>query len=180
MVHIDHMQVGTTNIFILKCKSSGWTRVRIMKDKTSETTCKVFHKYITLYDRPRLVISDAGPAFLTMFINFLSSHYINHRYSSYYRAQSNSPAERGVRSIKDVLKKIPSFNDKTVRTVVFNINQHISQDGSGSPSERFFKRRIRTGLPSIIQKEIKHKDLMRIRARKQLEAAKKLGRVMTY
>ena len=41
----------------------------------------------------------------------------------------------------------------------------------------FFKRRIRSGLPSIIKKEIKYKDLMRIRARKQLETAKKKGRV---
>ena len=112
-----------------------------------------------------------------MFLDFLSSHYINHRYSSYYRAQSNSPAERSVRSIKDVLRKIPSFNEKTVRMVVFGINQHVSQDGSGSPSERFFKRRIRLGLPSIVQKEIKHEDLMRIRARKQLETAKKKERV---
>ena len=86
-----------------------------------------------------------------MFINFLNSHHIKHRYSSAYRAQSNSPAERGVRSIKDVLKKIPSFNDKTVRTVTFNVNQHVTPDGSGSPSERFFKRRIRTVLPTMIQ-----------------------------
>ena len=166
VVHIDYMQIGTTNIFILKCKSSGWTWARITKDKTSETTCKVFHKYITSYDRPHLVISDGGPAFSTMFINFLNSHHINHRYSSAYRAQSNSPAEKGVRNVKDVLEKIPSFTDKTVRTVIFNVNQHVSPDGSGSPSDRFFKRRIRTGLPTIIQKEIKHKDLMNIRARK--------------
>ena len=60
---------------------------------------------------------------------------------------------------------------------MFGINQHASQDGSGSPSERFFKRRIRSGLPSIIKKEIKHEDLMRIKTRKQLETAKKKGRV---
>ena len=63
--------------------------------------------------------------------------------------------------------------------MVFGINQHVSPDRSRSPSERFFKRRIRSGLPSIIQKEIKHEDLMRIRARKQLETAKKKGRVST-
>ena len=104
--------IGKTNIFILKCKSSGWTWAQIAKDKTAETTCQVFEKYIDSYDRARLVISDCGPAFSTMFFYFLSSHYIDHIYSSYYRAQSNSPAERGVRSIKDVLRKIPSFNKK--------------------------------------------------------------------
>ena len=60
---------------------------------------------------------------------------------------------------------------------MFGINQHASQDGSGSPSERFFKRRIRSGLPSIIKKEIQHEDVMRIRAKKQQETAKKKGRL---
>ena len=60
---------------------------------------------------------------------------------------------------------------------MFGINQHTAQDGSGSPSERFFKRRIRSGLPSIMKKEIQHKDLMKIRAKKQREAAKKKGRL---
>ena len=63
VVHIDYMQIGTTNIFILKCKSSGWTWGRIMKDKTSETTCKIFHKYITSYDIPPLFITDEGRHF---------------------------------------------------------------------------------------------------------------------
>ena len=134
------MEIGKINIFILKCKSSGWTWAPVTRDKTAETTCQIFKKYITSYDRPRLVITDCGPAFSTTFLDFLSSHYINHRYSSYYRAQSNSPAERSVRSIKEVLRKIPSFTEKTLRTVVFGINQHASQDSSGSPSQRFFKR----------------------------------------
>ena len=61
--------------------------------------------------------------------------------------------------------------------MVFGINQHVSPDGSGTPFERFFKQRIRNGLPSIIKTEIKHQDLMKIRARKQLETAKKKGRL---
>ena len=61
--------------------------------------------------------------------------------------------------------------------MVFGINNHASQDGSGSPSERFFKRQIRSGLPSIIKKEIQYEDLMRIRAKKQQETAKKKGRL---
>merc|ERR1711954_355472 len=171
------MEIVKINIFILKCKSSGWTWARVTRDKTAETTCQIFEKYITSYDRPRLVITDCGPVFSTTFLEFLSSHYINHRYSSYYRAQSNSPAERSFGSIKEVLRKIPNFTEKKLRTVVFGIKQHASQDGSGSPSERFFKRRIRSGLPSIIKKEIQHKDLMRIRAKKQQETAKKQGRL---
>merc|ERR1711954_594254 len=113
VVHIDYMGIGKVNIFILKCKSSGWTWARITKDKTAETTCQVFHKYITSYDRPRSVISDAGSEFLTMFNDFLTSHYIDHRYSSYYRAQSNSRAERSVRSNKEGDKARRSDENKS-------------------------------------------------------------------
>ena len=151
VVHVDFMQIGTINIFILKCKSSGWIWGRITNDKTSETARKIFHKYITSYNRPHLVVLDEGSAFSSIFLDFLHSHRISHRFSSACQAQSNSPAERGVRSIKDVLNKIPSFTDKTLRTVIFNVNQHVAPDGSGSPAERFFKRRIRTGLPTIIE-----------------------------
>ena len=75
------------------------------------------------------------------------------------------------------MRKIPNFTEKTLRTVVFGINQHQAQDGSGSPSERFFKRHIRSGLPSIIKKELQHEDLMKIRAEKQQKAAKKKGKL---
>ena len=75
--------------------------------------------------------------------------------------------ERTVRSIKDVLLKIPNFTERNLRTAVFGINQHQAQDGSGSPSQRFFRRHIRTNLPMLIRKELKHEDLMQIRSEKQ-------------
>merc|ERR1711954_256593 len=56
------------------------------------------------------------------------------------------------------------------------INQHQDQDGSGSPSERFFRRHICTNLPMLINKELKHEDLMKIRSEKQQKAAKKQGK----
>ena len=70
-----------------------------------------------------------------------------------------------------------SFADKTLRTVIFNVNQHVAPDGSGSPAQLFFKRRIHNGLPTVIEKEVKYEDYMRICARKQMDAAKKKGRV---
>ena len=52
----------------------------------------------------------------------------------------------------------------------------MAPDGSGSPAQRFFKRKIRNGLPTAIQKDINYEDLMCIRAKKQMGAAKKKGR----
>ena len=133
-------------------------------NKTAETTTKMFERYMTSYDRPRIV-------------EFLHAHHIEHHYSSYYRPRSNAPSERTVRSIKDVLLKIPNFTERNLRTAVFAINQHQAQDGSGSPSQRFFRRHIRTNLPMLIRKELKHEDLMQIRSEKQQKAARKKGKM---
>ena len=86
--------------------------------------------------------------------DYLQANHILHHYSSYYRPQSNSPAERGVRSIKDVISKLPGFTERSLHAVVFAINQHQAADGSGSPSERFLKRNIRSNLPRIMTKEL--------------------------
>ena len=152
MVHADFMTIGNQHIFVLKYKASGFIWARLTKDMTMESATNTFHKYVTSYDRPRLVVTDGGPCFQSQFLEYLNSHYMQHHYSSAYRAQSNSPAERGVRSLKDVLLKMASFTDKTLRTVIFNINNHVAPDGYGSLTMRFFKRRIRTGLPTAIEK----------------------------
>ena len=122
IIHLDYMEINGINILVLKCKGTGWNWARVTRDKTAETTCKMFERYITSYDRPRLVVTDHGPAFSSKFIEFLSSHHIEHHYSSYYRPLSNSPAERTVISIKYVLLKIQNFTEKNLRTAVFGIN----------------------------------------------------------
>merc|ERR1711954_496317 len=137
---------------------------------------KMFERYMTSYDHPRIVVTDHGPASSSNFLEFLHSHHIEHHYSSYYRPRSNAPAERTVRSIKDVLMKIPKFTERNLRAAVFAINQHQAQDGSGSPSQRFFQRHIQTNLSMLITKELKHEDLMRIGSEKQQKAARKQGK----
>ena len=120
-------------------------------------------------------MTDHGPAFSSNFVDFLNANHIIHHYS-YYRPRSNAPAERGVRSIKDVMLKIPNFTERKLRAAVFAINQHQAADGSGSPAQRFFKRHVRSNLPMLITKELRHEDLMRIRSDKQQKLAKKQGR----
>merc|ERR1711954_77621 len=128
------------------------------------------------FHRPHICVTDHGPAFSSTFVDYLQANHIIHHYSSYYRPQSNAPAERGVRSIKDVMSKIPGFSERSLHAAVFVINQHQAADGSGSPAERFFKQHVRSNLPMIMSKELRHDDLMRIRSEKQLKLAKKQGR----
>ena len=106
VLHADFMTLSNQNIFVLKCKATGFIYARLSKDKTMESTTNIFHKYVTSDDRPRLVDTDGGPCFQGQFLEYLNSIYIQHHYSSDYREQSNSSAERGVRSLKDVLEKM--------------------------------------------------------------------------
>merc|ERR1711954_136134 len=110
------------------------------------------------------------------FVDFLQANNFIHHYSSYYRPRSNAPAERGLRSIKDMMSKIPGFSERSLRAAVFAINQHQAADGSGSPEQRFFKCHVRSNLPMLMSKELRHEDLMRIPSEKQLKLAKKQGR----
>merc|ERR1711954_22709 len=176
MVHLDYCEVNGTDILVVKCKSTDHNWARITPNKTGETTIKMFERYMTTFDHPRIVVTDHGPAFSSNFVDFLNSNHIIHHYRSYYRPRGNDPAERGVRSIKDVMRKIPNFSKRNLRAAVFAINQHQAADESGSPAQRFFKRHVRSNLPMLITKELKHEDLMKIRSDKQQKLAKKQGR----
>merc|ERR1711954_550334 len=68
------------------------------------------------------------------------------------------------------------FTERNLRAAVFAINQHQAPDGSGSPAQRLFKRHVRSNLPMLITKELKHEDLLQIRSDKQQKLAKKQGK----
>ena len=79
------MSLNGKDILVIKDKCSGWIYARLTKDKTMESSTEVFDKFIHSYDRPRLVVTDGGPAFQLLFVDFLKANYIQHRYSSSYR-----------------------------------------------------------------------------------------------
>ena len=56
-----------------------------------------------------------------------------------------------MRSLKDVLKKTPGrINDLQISEIIFAINSHVSQDGTGSNNDRFLGRSVRSGLPNSV------------------------------
>ena len=60
--------------------------------------------------------------------------------------------------------------------MTFNLNNHNSQDNSGSPAERFFLRGICSSLPNSFERNLKASDLMKIRSDKRQKLASKKGR----
>ena len=57
IVHLDYLEINGINILVLKCKGTGWNWARVTPDKTAETTTKMFERYITSYDCPRLIVT---------------------------------------------------------------------------------------------------------------------------
>ena len=155
---------------------SGYIFARITKDKSINSSTETLHEYINTFDRPLTVITDGGPAFNFGFVEFLRSRHIHHCYTSAYRPQSNSPAERGVKSLKEVILKLGKVDVNILRELVFNVNNHAAQDHSGTNAERFLLRGIRTNLPNSFKRNIKVDDLIKIRSDKRQKLATKQGR----
>ena len=119
--------------------------------------------------------SDDGPSFRLGFTDYLRGLGIEHKLSSAYNLSSNGLAERGVRQLKDVKKKVIKPSGEKLRELVFAINNHIQPD-CGSACERFFRRGPRTPLPNSINREVEHCNLIKAHHQKQEKIAKDNGR----
>ena len=104
---------------------SGFLDVRETKNQTVAEATKYTHGFIFTYGLPHRVKADGGPSFRGAFTDWLKGFGIEHVKSSAYNPQANRLAERGVRSIKDVLKKRSVTTKQHLKEIVFNINGHI-------------------------------------------------------
>ena len=66
---------------------------------------------------------------------------IKHVHTSPYNSKSNGGCERGIRSLKDCLKrdKFKKVTQQVLDELTYNINSH-PQDESGSAAERVFRK----------------------------------------
>ena len=162
---------------IIKDVSSGFIDVKSTKDQTTQEAQRCVHEWAYTFGIPHALRTDGGPAFRDRFQDYVDSLGIEHTASSPYNPQSNGLAERGVRQIKDVLRKIKKKPSKDeLREWVFMINNHVQSDGSGTAAQRFFRRGVRTRLPNSIVREIDHRQLIQKRHEKQVKIATAKGR----
>ena len=101
---------------------------------------------------------------------------IDHVVTSAYNPQSNGLAERGVRQIKDVIKKTRTKpTPAMLREICFDVNDHVRPVG-GSAAERFFRRGVKSKLPNSIIRQLDQNALIRQRHAKQIRIAQQKGR----
>ena len=174
-VSMDFASYGSRKYLIIKDRTSGYLSVEMTKDQTTKEAIRATHLWVYTFGLPHKIRTDDGPAFRKGFQDYLTGLGIAHVNSSAYNPESNGLAERGVKQIKDVLKKIKKPTKEKLLEVVFDVNNHVQND-SGSASERFFKRGPRTKLPNSINRQLDHQDLIRARHQKQERIARKKGR----
>ena len=174
---MDYATYEGRKYMIIKDVSSGFIDVKSTKDQTTQEATRCVHEWSYTFGIPHALRTDGGPAFKNRFQEYVDSLGIEHTASSPYNPQSNGLAERGVRQIKDVLRKIKKKPTKDqLREWVFMINNHVQSDGSGTAAQRFFRRGVRTLLPNSIVREVDHRQLIQKRHEKQVKIATAKGR----
>ena len=174
---MDYATYENKKYMIIKDKASGFIDVKQTKDQTTAEAQRCVHEWSFTFGLPHKIKTDGGPAFREGFQSYLVGLGIGHTPTSAYNPESNGHAERGVRQIKDVLKKAkrkPSAQE--LREMVFNINNHVQRGDAGSAAQRFFRRGVRTLLPNSIVREIDHRQLIKARHEKQTRIATEKGR----
>ena len=69
--------------------------------------------------------------------------------------------------MKNCIKKLAErFTALHLNEMIFSINTTSSSEGTGSPSDRFFGRSLRTKLPNSVNPEIKVDELIKRRIEK--------------
>ena len=92
------------------------------RDKTTSSAITALHGWIYIYGLPHGCKTDGGPSFKGRFKEYLNGMGIKHIQTSAYNASSNGLVERGVRQVKDVLKKIgktKKVSDDLLTEIVF-------------------------------------------------------------
>ncbi|KAK0148890.1 hypothetical protein N1851_010688 [Merluccius polli] len=100
---------------------------------------------------PETLISDNGPQFSSReFQAFAKEWEFIHRTSSPHHAQSNGMAERGVQTVKLMLKKAKA-DGKDPYLSLLNLRSTPLEDIGASPAQLLMGRRLRTRLPMTSQ-----------------------------
>ena len=103
---MDYATYEGRRYLIIKDFSTGFIDVKRTKDQSTSEAEKCVHEWSYTFGLPHSIRTDGGPAFRDRFKRYLAKMGIDHSPSSAYNPSSNGLSERGVRQIKDVLKKI--------------------------------------------------------------------------
>ena len=108
-IHVDYAGPFTEKMFfVLVDAHSKWMDVYPANSATSATTTECLRTSFSNHGLPELLVSDNGTCFTsTEFKDFLKKMIFPHVTSAPYHPASNGLAERGVQTLKRMIKKCP-------------------------------------------------------------------------
>ena len=118
----------------------------IYRDRTSTSSLAVIRHFKSIFARygiPAELTTDNGPQFsANVFSEFANTYGFNHKTSSPHFPQSNSEAERAVKTIKQILAK---NTDPYLGLLAY---RSTPLENGYSPSELLMGRKLRTMIPT--------------------------------
>lgn len=123
----------------------------LKSDTRSATVITHLKSQFARHGIPETVISDNGPQFSSReFQAFAKEWEFSHKTTSPHHAQSNGMAERGVQTVKQMLKKAKA-DGKDPYLSLLNLRSTPMDDIGASPAQLLMGRRLRTRLPATPQ-----------------------------
>jgi hypothetical protein len=119
-----------------------------LQSQTSSTVIKIIDNWFCGVGYPQYVFSDSGPQFAAAeFKEYCKKHHITPLVSSACYPMSNGLAESSVKTIKYLLLKSDNYID--FEKQLYEMQNIPSSGDIMSPAEKFYKRRLRTDLPTL-------------------------------
>ena len=133
---------------------TAWLEIALSPRSDAHSVIKLIRRWFTTFGVPVDLASDGGPPFDSFsYKQFLKCWGVSRRLSSAYFPRSNGRAELGVKSGKRLLManidSTGSLDKDTVSRALMMYRNTPLQDGSPSPAELLYGRKLRDHLPMI-------------------------------
>ena len=148
-VHIDHAGPFENRMILLVVDAATkWVEAIVVSSTNSAATIAALRSVFSRFGLPRTLVSDNGTSFTSQeFTDFVKKCGIIHVRTAPYHPQSNGQAERGVRTMKDSLRKIQGgkFQER-LDHFLFHYRKTPTATTGLSPAAAMFGRPIRSRL----------------------------------
>ena len=163
-IQCDYFDFRGKPYMTVVCVLTGYGRVFACKDKSTDEALKVIRQWVSLYGRCLEVRTDSGPGFRETFREGLKKMGINLNHSSCYSPQSNSHAERFVRSCNDMMQKNKHLTHLELDEYMLCINSQIQPEGQHSAVDRFLGRSVLNFIPNSFNDQFVWQNAIKARA----------------
>ena len=160
-ISIDIFTFNNNNYLITVDNYSNFWEVDKLYNMTAKTVIHKIKHHFARYGICETIVSDNAQIFHShLFKQFQKSYGFNHRFTSPHH-QSANPAERAVKTCKQIMKKAKKAHQDVYLAILIHRNT-IMTSYNTSPAQKFLGRRTKTILPtkeSLLQPEIQNPEL---------------------